>query len=301
MFCKQKCDPFSLKKMNKRGREGIEFDVEEFKRCHSVEGDCLVLGIDEAGRGPAIGPMVYCGAYVSLDDHDKLIDVCGVADSKALNENAREQSLKSLGTVSSFRAFVEIVDPLSISETMLGRKGNTLNTLSHQTTMNIIHNATIEGKGKLAAVYVDTVGIPEAYQRLLSGRFPHLRIVVSKKADSKYPIVSAASIVAKTTRDACVKDLGIDCGSGYPGDPKAKDWMMCNAHKFFIFSLSHSFVRQSWGPVIAIGKSCIDVSFEQDLEKDDPTQLKLSFAKPPPRRDPLFAHVLGLKSLVAVS
>jgi ribonuclease H2 subunit A len=287
--------------MNKRCREGIEFNVDEFKRCHDVSGDHLVLGIDEAGRGPAIGPMVYCGAYVSLDDHEKLIDLCGVADSKVLNEAAREHSFSKLQDVPSFKAFIDVVEPTTISETMLGRKGSTLNTLSHQTTMNIIHNATIEGKGKLVAVYVDTVGIPETYQRLLSGRFPHLRIVVSKKADSKFPIVSAASIVAKTTRDSRVKELGIDCGSGYPSDPKTKAWLTSNAHKFFVFSLRNSSVRQSWAPVIAIGKSCIDIMFEQDLEKDDSNQPKLNFAKPPPRRDPIFSHVLGLKSVLAIS
>lgn len=286
--------------MNKKAREGIEFDVEEFKRCHSVGGDALILGIDEAGRGPVIGPMVYCGAFVSLDDHDDLIEFCGVADSKVLNEQARESSLMKLNEVHSFRAFVEVVEAETISETMLGRKGKTLNTLSHETTMDIIHNATIAAQGKLVAVYVDTVGVPESYQRLLSGRFPHLRVIVSKKADSKYPIVSAASIVAKTTRDSAVERLNVECGSGYPSDPRAKAWLLSNAHKFFVFSASHLFVRQSWAPVLAIAKNCENMEFEQDQENEDSSQKKLSFARPPPRRDAMFTHVLGLKSVTMI-
>ncbi len=74
---------------------------------------------------------------------------------------------------------------------------------------------------------MDTVGIPESYQKKLLDRFPNLSITVAKKADSLYPVVSAASICAKVTRDRMVKEWtfvesGIEVpekgwGSGYPG------------------------------------------------------------------------------------
>lgn len=280
----------------KRARDSIEFNVEEFKKTHDVTDDYMVLGIDEAGRGPVIGPMVYCAAMVSLGEHDRLVDECCVADSKMLTEEARQSSLEKFKSLKSFRAFEISVTPEEIAETMTGRSGKTLNTLSHLTAVELIVQATNAALGKLVAVYVDTVGIPEMYQRFLSGRFPHLRVVVSKKADSKFPIVSAASVVAKTTRDAAVKALGIPCGSGYPGDPQAKEWITTHLHRYFVFSEEHKFVRLSWQPIANLAKSaCCLVEFERDVEKDnDPRQPKLSFAKTI-RRDPVFSHVWGLK------
>ncbi len=79
-------------------------------------------------------------------------------------------------------------------------------------------------------MFVDTVGPPETYQLKLEQLFPSLSITVSKKADSIYPIVGAASIVAKVNRDRLLKQwtfvegddvvtVGGDgaYGSGYPG------------------------------------------------------------------------------------
>ena len=83
-----------------------------------------------------------------------------------------------------------------------------------------LHNLT------LSQVYVDTVGPPDKYERLLSRAFPDLQITVSKKADSIYPIVSAASICAKVLRDHALhnwqfKEKRVQVtrvfGSGYPG------------------------------------------------------------------------------------
>lgn len=74
--------------------------------------------------------------------------------------------------------------------------------------------------------YLDTVGDPDKYRIKLSERFPSIKFVVSKKADSLFPIVSGASIVAKVTRDRALKewlveetgeDINRNFGSGYPG------------------------------------------------------------------------------------
>ena len=185
---------------------------------------------------------------------------------------------------------------------MTGRTGWNLNTLSHEAAINLIHEATLHCKGKLVAVYVDTVGSPQRYQALLHGRFPHLDITVCPKADAKYPIVSAASIVAKTTRDSSVESLGLDVGSGYPGDPTCARWIRRHVHRFFGYNSTLApHIRFSWAPIVAIFKEANvkDVTFQQDLDKEalsDPLQKPLSFNKPTARRNPLYTHVLGLHS-----
>lgn len=84
--------------------------------------------------------------------------------------------------------------------------------------------AALEQKVKVEHVFVDTVGKPEKYQEYLKSLFPNLNITVAKKADSTYPIVSAASICAKVTRDHALKVWKFpekidvkEFGSGYPG------------------------------------------------------------------------------------
>lgn len=282
----------------KRGREGIEFDVEEFMQAHDVSDDHLILGIDEAGRGPVLGPMIYTGAIVSLREHDDLVNLCHVADSKMLTHAHRMKSLSELQSLKSFQHFTITLSAQEIAETMTGRSGRTLNTLSHEAAVTIIQQATLAGKGKLQAVYVDTVGPPESYQRMLSGRFPHIRVTVRKKADSLFPIVSAASIVAKTTRDSSIEALGICCGSGYPADPDTKRWTTNNLHRFFVIPSKFSFVRHSWMTIDSLAsENCVRCTFEKDLEENnDQTQPKISFVKAPAKRDNLFAFTFGLKS-----
>ena len=94
---------------------------------------------------------------------------------------------------------------------------------------------------------MDTVGDPKKYEALLSSHFPQLDITVAKKADSLYPVVSAASICAKVTRDRELEELEISrdlpSGSGYPGDPKTKAWLRQHIDAVFGFP---SAVRFSW-------------------------------------------------------
>ncbi|KAG5488461.1 hypothetical protein JIQ42_00068 [Leishmania sp. Namibia] len=285
----------------------IEFHVKDVMESLGVSEDYLVLGIDEAGRGPVIGPMVYTGAVISLGEHDDLVRQCHVADSKILGEQHRLASLQQLHQLKTFRTFTVCVSPEEISSTMTGRSGRNLNTLSHETAVRIISEATLASAGKLCAAYVDTVGPPEPYQARLAGRFPHLRVTVAKKADSKFPIVSAASIVAKTTRDKAIEGLGEDMGSGYPSDPRTMTWLRSHVHRFFVVRHAYGFVRHSWGPVAQLANDpavCVPVVFEQDLSEEEARrherggharQHKLSFAKPPPRRHMVFAHLLKLK------
>ncbi|ORC93146.1 ribonuclease H [Trypanosoma theileri] len=303
----------------KRNRTSIEFDVLECMQSMECTENHMVLGIDEAGRGPIMGPMVYTGAMIALHEHDRLVDYCGVNDSKVLGENQRKDVLQKLRELKTFRAFTVVVTPTEIAAAMTGVHGTNLNTLSHNTAISIISNATLEASGMLVAAYIDTVGPPESYQQRLSGRFPHLRVTVSKKAESKFPIVAAASVVAKIERDSHIERLGIDVGSGYPSDPKVMSWVRSHVHRFFLLPRQYDFVRLSWGPVIQLAKNsniCTTLVFEEDTKtkadkrrtasgsssssSDGKKQRLLSFAKPPPRRHSVFTHLLKLKNVSSI-
>lgn len=123
--------------------------------------------------------------------------------------------------------------------------------ISFESAMGLIRS-TLNLGVSLAEVFVDTVGDPAKYESSLTERFPGIKFTVSKKADSLFPIVSAASIIAKVTRDKALrewvmeetgKDVGRSFGSGYPGDPDTKSWLEKNSNPVFGFP---SVVRFSW-------------------------------------------------------
>ena len=84
-------------------------------------------------------------------------------------------------------------------------------------------------------VYVDTVGDPARHQQRLAREFPGVSFTVCPKADAIYPIVSAASIAAKVTRDQLQESIEGDTGSGYPGDGVTKAWLASRFDPVFGF------------------------------------------------------------------
>jgi ribonuclease H2 subunit A len=182
------------------------------------------MGIDEAGRGPVLGPMVYGTCFCPVSKSEELKQT-GVADSKVLSEERREELFTAIDSSPHLLGWkVEILSPSHISNCMLRRTKYNLNALSHDTAIGLIRKVLAD-RVNLTQVYVDTVGDPGKYQAKLSGLFPQLSVTVAKKADSLYPIVSAASICAKVFRDECLKRWRFiegeivsdhDFGCGYP-------------------------------------------------------------------------------------
>ncbi|KAJ3207315.1 Ribonuclease H2 subunit A [Clydaea vesicula] len=160
----------------------------------------VIMGIDEAGRGPVLGPMVYAICYIpqNMDNEFKCI---GVQDSKILNDFIRCSLFK--GMQQKYNEYigwgVSVLSPQDISEGMLRCGKYNLNAQAHDCTIDLIKKALNSGV-KVKEIYIDTVGPPDAYRMKLEGIFPKLKIVVAKKADSLYATVSAASIFAKVTR-----------------------------------------------------------------------------------------------------
>lgn len=156
----------------------------------------LICGVDEAGRGPLAGP-VYAAAVIL--DPSRPID--GLADSKKLSEKARDR----LAPLIRERALSWAIAAASVAEI------DTLNIL--QATLLAMRRA-IEGLGvRPGVVLVDGTHCPEV-------PYPARAVV---KGDSTVAAISAASILAKTARDAEMLRLhahhpeyGFDRHKGYP-------------------------------------------------------------------------------------
>ena len=154
-----------------------------------------------------LGPMVYACAYWPLDRTEELKKM-KFNDSKVLTEVQREGLYRKILSC-SMGFSTNILHPRYISHSMLRLNKYNLNEMSHDTAAGLIQTVLDNG-AKIKEVYVDTVGDPSSYQRKLSSRFPSIDFTVTKKADSLFPIVSAASICAKVIRDAKVKNWDFD-------------------------------------------------------------------------------------------
>ncbi|OPY28268.1 MAG: Ribonuclease HII [Methanocella sp. PtaU1.Bin125] len=179
-----------------------------------------VMGVDEAGRGPVIGPLVVCGAHIDQRDLPD-IEALGLKDSKKLTAKKRESFATELKGLLKYELVV--LTPGAI-DARVGSEEN-LNALEVNCFAETIR------KAMPAVAYVDACDVN-------AERFGHnirqaldfdLEIVSCHEADDKYPIVMAASILAKVRRDALIREiseqLGEDVGSGYPNDPVTVEFL----------------------------------------------------------------------------
>eukprot|EP00095_Tigriopus_kingsejongensis_P006282 snap_masked-scaffold1533_size36968-processed-gene-0.6 protein:Tk06282 transcript:snap_masked-scaffold1533_size36968-processed-gene-0.6-mRNA-1 annotation:"hypothetical protein CAPTEDRAFT_183401" len=252
-----------------------------------------VLGIDEAGRGPVLGPMVYGIAFCPETCHDEL-KALGVDDSKVLTEEKRDKLADVIrGRDDILGWATHSLSALYLSRSMNRRAKYNLNAISHDTAIGLIREALRRGV-MVRRVLVDTVGPPEKYQAKLAALFPDLDVTVAKKADSLYPCVSAASIMAKTTRDRDLKGWQFtedhltitpqSWGSGYPGDPVTQKFLQDNIDPVFGFP---SLVRFSWKTAGSLLDSrAVPFQFEEvepELEVPAHPSIKSYFAPATPK------------------
>ncbi|GAA5825575.1 hypothetical protein JCM3770_006892 [Rhodotorula araucariae] len=262
----------------------------------TVEGEWM-LGVDEAGRGPALGPQVYGIAFCRLSYSDTLKSL-GFADSKTLTDPLREELFKDiLAHAEDVKYAATVMSPADISLGMLRKTPYNLNAQSHDVTINLIREVVERGYN-IKECYVDTVGPAGDYQAKLSSFFPTIDFTVTSKADALFPIVSAASIVAKVTRDRILADWrfaepgvgdgagGEDArlfGSGYPSDPKTVAWLQDNFEPVFGFP---NVARFSWAPV----KNALLKKGAASKWDDEPASIQKYFSGKPagPERAPLW-------------
>lgn len=183
-----------------------------------------VCGLDEAGRGPVIGPLVVAG--VKMKDESILEDL-GVRDSKRLTREKRDMLAIKI------RRVAEQVVVRKMSAELLDKMREEMNINRIEAkifadVIKIIYTSRYNDKPKYPSIkiYVDSADASEKVfkSNILKNLSFNAEIVCEHYADEKYPIVSAASIIAKSARDEEMekisKKLNANIGSGYPSDPK---------------------------------------------------------------------------------
>lgn len=197
----------------------------------------IVAGIDEAGRGPVLGPMVL--ACVVIDSKDEaVIKKAGVRDSKELSPEKREALYPMIRKIAKEIASVHV----PASEIDLLRKKMSLNELEAQKIAGLLGGLS----SRPDVVYVDAPDTIEGNfaRRIARCGIKH-KIVSEHKADSNYPVCSAASVIAKVERDLEIRGLEGKygrLGSGYPHDPDTIGFLnRCIERKEY-----PDIIRQSW-------------------------------------------------------
>ena len=213
----------------------------------------LRSGIDEAGRGSIIGPLVI--ASVTADKKTiKKFSRIGVKDAKKLSAKNREIFSKiiideSENVIISKLSEKRIDNAVKLRKKYLKNKNFVtnnkiigLNELEAHSMSKMINNLNSH------SVYVDSCDVkPERFKERIENHMnSNIKIYSSHKADEKYVIVAAASIVAKYTRDKEIFRLGKkfgEMGSGYPSDPVTRiflqKWLKKN-------KTIPDFTRKSW-------------------------------------------------------
>ncbi len=207
----------------------------------------LILGIDDAGRGPLIGPMVLAGVLMKKED-ETFLKKQGVNDSKQLSQIVRVRLAEVIrNTVVDDE--VVISQPEEIDKAIKDKVN--LNTLEAMKVAEII-NSLVEGRKESIKVIVDcpSTNISAWRKTLISfiKNSSHLDVVCEHKADVNHVSVSAASILAKVRREEEVEKLKSkfkeygDLGSGYPSDPVTKDFLNKNGKEL----KDSGIFRKSW-------------------------------------------------------
>jgi len=199
----------------------------------------IIIGIDEAGRGPVLGPLVICAYAIEKKDLHQL-KLLGAKDSKMLSKNKRAELYQKLIDIAVNYKTIH----LSASEIDEMRKNASLNDIEQK----IMIKAVLGLKVKPSEIYIDAADVKEErFGLLFKNYFPKAKIVSRHGADKTFPVVSAASIIAKVERDREIEKIkektGFNIGSGYPSDPKTKKFLneYYKKHKKF-----PSFTRESW-------------------------------------------------------
>ncbi len=202
-----------------------------------------IAGIDEAGRGCVIGPLVIAGVLIKEENLQALLAL-GVKDSKLLTAKKREALIPEIIRIAEKHVILK-VPPCEIDKAVECKlRNHKLNRLEAKTMAQIV--TALEPD----IVYVDAADVLEDRfgQYIMEASSFKTKIISKHKADKTYPIVSAASIIAKVERDNCIAELRKeygDFGTGYLSDSKTQIFLVqwLKSHNDY-----PDMIRKSWKP-----------------------------------------------------
>ena len=202
----------------------------------------IIMGIDEAGRGPLIGPMILVGLRVDLKDIVFLEDL-DIKDSKKLTKDKRERLLPHIVEIAK-HIIVAKISPKDIDS------GN-LNEITYRAIGSIIESSCRTLGRCPDSIYIDSIGKPSTTRikinDMIRGIGKNIELIIENKADEKYIVVGAASIVAKVLRDWEIDKISMHIGyfgSGYPSDPRTVEWL--NNLDSKSLERARFFIRHKW-------------------------------------------------------
>lgn len=216
-----------------------------------------IMGIDEAGRGCVIGPLVICGVLV---EESKIELIKDAKDSKLLSPKKREKLEKKIKEAVKDFAIIKI----SAEEIDKLRSEKNLNKIEIENMQKIIN---------LFNPDIAIIDSPESNTKRFCKKVKEglnkkdIEIVCENYADKKYKIVGAASILAKVERDREIEKIKeeykIDFGSGYPSDERTMKFLndiIKNKKEF------PNFVRRSWLTVKRLNKKKYQMKIKEFID-----------------------------------
>ncbi len=194
----------------------------------------MIAGIDEAGRGSLLGPLVM-GCVIINDNDISLLRELDVKDSKMLKRSKRVFLYNKIRSISN-KVIVRKINVKSIDKRVYS-----INRLEADMVIDILKHNTVD------TLYIDSFDIrPKRLEEFITDKIDYnIKVYAEHKADINYPVVSAASIIAKVERDNAIDKLRVygNIGSGYPSDDLTikfvKEWVI--KHKRY-----PPFVRMTW-------------------------------------------------------
>lgn len=199
-----------------------------------------ILGIDEAGRGPVIGPLIVAGIVIP-DEKVPVLERMGIKDSKKLTPTRRKvlsRKLKNMFEYETVEIKAQDIDKLRANDV-------NLNEIEKIAMLKIINQLDCD------CIIIDSVDVkPKRLEKEIKSITGSTNVISEHKADDKYIQVAAASIIAKHQRDMIIERLKKDyrkigeMGSGYPSDPKTKKFL-----EKFTYDEMPDIVRKSWKTV----------------------------------------------------